>query len=95
MAGLPAKTWRMAKLLLPNKNHLSPGASRNYESDVADGSTHEPRVGATQRRSTKSGRCSLSRLVTLRAASHGPLARPIETGELVDQRRPGREVALC
>jgi hypothetical protein len=95
MAGLPGKIWRMAKLLLLNKNHLSWGSNRNYERNVADGSAHGPRVGATQRRATKSCRCSLSRLVTLRAASHGRLARPIETGELVDQRPTGREVAPC
>jgi hypothetical protein len=95
MAVPPGKTWRMTKPLLPNKSYLSSGSNRNYEMDVADGPAHRPRVGATERRSTKSCGCSLSRLVTFRAASYGRLPRPMQTGELVDQRSPGREVALC
>ncbi len=95
MAVLPGKTWGMAKPLLPNKNHMSSGCNRNYERDIADGTAPEQRVGAKQRWSTKSCLCSLSRLVTLRAASHGRLPRPMQTGELFDLCPPGREVALC
>ena len=95
MAVLPGKTWGMAKPLLPNKNHMSSGCNRNYERDIADGTAPEQRVGAKQRWSTKSCLCSLSRLVTLRSASHGRLPRPTQTGEFVDLRPRSREVALC
>lgn len=96
-AVLPGKTWRMANPLLTNKNHLSSGSNRNYKRDVAVGPAHKQRVGRKQRWLTKSCRCSLSRPVTLRGASHGrmPRPRPMQTGELVDQRPHGRKVTLC
>jgi hypothetical protein len=95
MAALPGKTWRMAKPLFPKKNHLSSGSNRNYERDIAAGPTHEQRVGGKRRRSTKFCPYSLSRLVALRAVSHGRLPGPMQTGELVNLRPQGREVALC
>jgi len=94
MAVLPDKTLGMAKALA-RKNHLSSGCNRNQERDHADGPAHHQRVGAKPGRSTKSCPCSLSRLVTLPAAGHGRWPRPIETGEFVDLRPHGREVALC
>ena len=78
----------------PEQKSFEFGLLRNYET-LRTALHTEQSVGTKQRRSTKFCPCSLSRLVTLRMASHDRLPKPILTGKLVGLRPPGREVALC